>query len=468
MPISQETNMTEPMQSEETLVNLSKVEHSFTLPSGKVMPVLADINFKLRTGELVAILGPSGCGKSTLIRIVAGLIRPTRGEVQYRDQKVRGPNPHVALVFQQFALYPWLSVAQNIEQALIPHGVSVQERRQRVAEVIGLIGLDGFEEAYPRELSGGMKQRVGIARALAVRPELLCMDEPFSQVDALTAETLRNEVVNLWRDREKYPQSIFMVSHDIHEVAFMASRILIMTANPGRIKTIIDNPMPYPRNSHSAEYQALVDRLHGIITGLYLPAEEPEVVSVAVPGVVPTTRAMSPIPLVEVRDVIGILETVGQRGGNVELFRLTAEMGRTFTRILLASKAAELLRFLDTPEDHLVLTELGRQFLKAPHKVRRQLFRTQLMQLALVKRLRDMLEKSPGRRFTKDVLLEELAIQFPEEDPKRLFRILINWGKFAEILAYQASTGTLTVNDSKHSQTDSQEPTLFSELDSPS
>ena len=428
----------------DTLSSVAHVEHLFTLPSGKTLPVLADINFTIKTGELVAILGPSGCGKSTLIRVVAGLLRPTHGEVLYRNEPVTEPNANIALVFQQFALFPWLTVAQNIEQPLIPQGIEAAARRQRVAEVITLIGLDGFEDVYPREISGGMKQRVGIARALAVHPELLCMDEPFSQVDALTAETLRNEVVNLWLDREKYPHAICMVSHDIHEVAFMASRILIMSANPGRIKTVMENPLPYPRDTRASAYQALVDRLHGIITGLYMP-EEPSASPVTILAGLAGVRTMVPIPLVEVREITGLLESVDSRGGEVELFRLTAEMGRTFTRILLAVKAAELLGFLSTPQDHLVLTDLGRQFAAASRKMRRQLFQAQLIQLPLMKRLREMLEHGAEHRLEKDVILEELAIQYPQEDPKRLFRILINWGRFADLWTYQAINRTVAL-----------------------
>jgi len=436
------------MATPETLLTLSHVEHIFTPPSGKMLTVLSEINLTLRTGELVALLGPSGCGKSTLVRISAGLLQPTHGEVTYRGKLVQEPNPKMSLVFQQFALFPWLTAAQNIEQALIPRGIELATRRQRVAEVISLIGLEGFEEAYPRELSGGMKQRVGIARALVVDPEVLCMDEPFSQVDALTAETLRNEVVNLWRDREKYPHSILLVSHDIHEVVLMASRILIMTANPGRIKTVMDNTLPYPRDTRAPSYQALVDRLHGIITGLYMPEEEPvgKVRPMAILAELIGVRTMAAVPLVEVRDIIGLLEAVKSRGGDVEFFRMTTELGRAFTRTLLAVKGAELFGFLETPQDHLVLTPLGREFLAAQRKVRRQLFRAQLVQLPLIRRIRDMLEHSAEHQLEKEVLLEELAIQCPQEDPKRLFRILMNWGRFADLWAYQAATATLTMN----------------------
>ena len=432
------------------LLKLSRIGHVYSLPSGKTLPVLSGVNLTLQEGELVAILGPSGCGKSTLIRIAAGLARPTHGEVAYRGVPVEGPNPRVALVFQQFALFPWLTVAQNIEQALIPLSLEPAVRRGRVVDAISLIGLDGFEDTYPRELSGGMKQRVGIARALAVQPELLCMDEPFSQVDALTAETLRTEVVNLWRDREKYPQSIFLVSHDIHEVAFMASRILVMAANPGRLKTVIENPLPYPRDVRSPGYQALVERLHGVITGLYLPERDSEARPVTILAELAGIQVMAPIPLVGVREIIGLLEAVGSRGGDVTFFRLTTELGRAFTRTLLAVKAAELLGFLETPQDRLVLTELGRQMVVAPRKIRKHLFRGQLLQVPLVKRLLEMLAHHPAHRVSKDVLLEDVAIQCPQEDPKRLLGILINWGRFADVWVYQPAQGTLELNGNSH------------------
>ena len=416
------------------LLTLSNVHHTFTLPSGKTLPVLADINVTIFEGELVAILGPSGCGKSTLIRIMAGLVSPTKGEVRYRGEALDGPSPHMALVFQQFALFPWLTVAQNIEQALIPRGIDLPARRKRVAETISLIGLEGFEEAYPRELSGGMRQRVGIARAIAVEPELLCMDEPFSQVDALTAEMLRNEVVRLWRDRAHYPESILMVSHDIQEVAFLASRILIMTANPGRVTAVLENPLPYPRQPYSPSYQALVTRLHDLITGLYMPEQQATVPSIVAapsgPAGAPAPAIVS-VPLVNIRDIVGLVESVYQRGGEVEFFLLTAEMGRTFTRILLAMKAAELLGLLETPDNRLRLTPFGQKVASAPPSTRRPLVAARLADVPLIKRIREMLRHSPEGRLTNEVLFEELAIQCPQEDPKRLLRVLMNWGRYA-------------------------------------
>ncbi len=438
--------MTIDMTTDEIILSVSQVEHVFTPPSGKKLEVLKDIHFQLHSGELLALLGPSGCGKSTLVRIVAGLLRPTKGEVTYRGELLTGPNPKAALVFQQFALYPWLTVSQNIEQALIPRGIDEKVRKEKIAEVISLIGLDGFEEAYPRELSGGMKQRVGMARALAVNPELLCMDEPFSQVDALTAETLRNEVINLWRDRERYPQSILMVSHDISEVVLMANRILVMAANPGHVKIVFENPLPYPRDPRSPAYQALVNKLHDIITGLYLPEEEGTAAlpsAVSAPEAYQGIQTIAPVPLVEIRDLIGLLESVEQRGGSVEIFRLTDEMGTTFTRILLASKASDLLGFMITPQDDLVLTDKGKEFVAATRKVRRHVLRAQLMRLPLIRRLSDMIEKGVEHRLSRDILLDELAIQCPQEDPKRLLRILINWARFAEVWKYNPADQTI-------------------------
>ena len=438
----------------QTLLSLSDVQHVFRLPSGKELQVLADINLQLAEGELVAILGPSGCGKSTLIRIATGLLAPTRGRVLSRGVPIDGPNPRAALVFQQFALFPWLTVAQNLEQALIPRGMAPAARRKRVAEIVTLVGLDGFEEAYPRELSGGMKQRVGIGRALAVEPELLCMDEPFSQVDALTAEALRNEVLHLWQDRAQYPRAICLVSHDIHEVAFMATRILVMAANPGRIKTVLENPLPYPRMPQSPAYQAFVDQLHGIITGLYIPHAAPAVApSATLAEATAEARAeaqapstITPIPLVGVGEIIGLLESVHQRGGAVEFFRLTGELGRGFTRILLAVKAAEVLGLLETPGDRLVLTELGSRFVAAPRRARQQLFAQQAGQVPLIRRVLDLAGHETEGRLAADVLLQELAIQCPLEEPRRLFHVLMNWGRFANLWTHSAAAKALTLN----------------------
>src|SRR5215471_6285402 len=233
--------------------------------------VTHDFHLSIGSDEVVAVLGPSGCGKSTLLRILAGLLVPTKGDVSYHGRPLRGLNPGVAIVFQSFALFPWMTVQQNVRTVLEARGTAEDEIGPRVEQAIRTVGLGGFEGAFPRELSGGMKQRVGMARALSVDPELLFMDEPFSQVDALTAESLRAEVIDIWADQDRNPSSILMVSHDIKEVAYMADRIVVLAANPGRVMTAVDNGLPRPRNYRSAEFLRLVDELHDLITGHELP-----------------------------------------------------------------------------------------------------------------------------------------------------------------------------------------------------
>src|SRR5437867_226926 len=261
------TAIVEAPAATETLCEARHVCHEYTMPSGSRLRVLEDINLAIKPSEVVALLGPSGSGKSTILRILAGLITPTEGEVLYRGKRVEGLTPGVAIVFQSFALYPWMTVAENVGVVLRASGLPESQLRERAERSIRTVGLVGFEEAYPRELSGGMKQRLGIARALSVNPEILFMDEPFSHVDALTAESLRAEVIDIWSAKSRNLSSILMVSHDIKEVAYMADRIVILGANPGRIRTIVDNKLPRPRDYRAADFNKLVDQLHELITG---------------------------------------------------------------------------------------------------------------------------------------------------------------------------------------------------------
>src|SRR5713226_6588536 len=272
------TTLIETPPATNTLCEARGVTHEYTMPTGTRLRVLEDINIAIKPSEVVALLGPSGSGKSTLLRILAGLIRPSHGEVFYRGKKVTELTPGVAIVFQSFALYPWMTVQENIDVVLRAAGLPDAEIQARCERVIRTVGLAGFEEAYPRELSGGMKQRLGMARALSVNPEILFMDEPFSHVDALTAESLRAEVIDLWAPEDSNPSSILMVSHDIKEVVYMASRIIVLGSHPGRVRTIVENPLPRPRDQRSRESEALVDYLHEIITG----AEMPDVPAAAV------------------------------------------------------------------------------------------------------------------------------------------------------------------------------------------
>lgn len=277
--------------------------------------MIEDFNLKIYENEVVALIGPSGCGKSTLIRIGAGLLDADKGEVQYRGVPLKGLNPGVAVVFQSFALYPWMSVEGNVQVVLSALGLSEDQVKEKASRAIQMVGLEGFEEAFPRELSGGMKQRVGMARALAVNPEILLMDEPFSHVDSLTAEALRAELLDIWKDRDRNPSSILMVSHDIKEVAFMADRIVVLSANPGRIRTIVDNPLPRPRDTRMPSFNRLVDQLHDIITSVELPDEE-VTTAVQLPNDV-----IEPLPRAQSNDVLGLLEYLDTQGGPAISFR---------------------------------------------------------------------------------------------------------------------------------------------------
>ncbi|WEV46440.1 nitrate/sulfonate/bicarbonate ABC transporter ATP-binding protein [Bifidobacterium sp. ESL0690] len=250
-----------------TVIEASHISQSFTSEKGNETTVLDDISFNLHEGEIVAILGRSGAGKSTFLRILAGLIQPTSGKVSYRGKELDGPNPGVALVFQTFALMPWLTVEDNVELGLEARGVPREERHKRALEAIDAIGLDGFESAYPKELSGGMKQRIGIARALVLRPDALFMDEPFSALDVLTAENLRQEVLNLWNNNQSGMKSILIVTHNIEEAVQMADRVVVLGSHPGHLIAQVPVNLPRPRDKHSPEFEAMVDKLYAILTG---------------------------------------------------------------------------------------------------------------------------------------------------------------------------------------------------------
>ena len=252
--------------ADNVVCELRDVSFDIRLPGGRELKVLEGINLLVPRNHITAVLGPSGCGKSTLVRILAGLLPPTRGEVLAHGKPLAGLNPTVSLVFQSFALYPWLTTGENVALGLNGRIIDPNKQAELVTRVVDRVGLEGFEEAYPRELSAGMKKRVGIARALVAQPELLVMDEPFSGLDVLTAENLRNEVITLWQDATTDPSSVLMVTHNINEAVFMATRIVVLGANPGQIRTVLDNPLPYPRDYHDPKFIAVADRIHDILT----------------------------------------------------------------------------------------------------------------------------------------------------------------------------------------------------------
>ncbi len=425
---------------ENILCEMRGVSHDFSLPNGKVLRVLNDINLAIYPREVVALLGPSGCGKSTILRILAGLQKPTAGAVFRHDRPLSGLNPSTAIVFQSFALFPWMSVAENIRVVLRAAHVPEPEVRKRAAKVISLVGLEGFEGASPRELSGVMKQRVGIARALSMEPEVLFMDEPFSHVDALTAESLRAELLDIWASLDKNPSSILLVSHDTKEVAYMADRIVVLSAQPGTVRAVVKNSLPRPRDYRSREFQKLVDYLHEIIAGHEMPdmPEAPAGVAAAIP-------MPEPLPRASPGEIVGLLEYLDARGGSENVFRLAADTNRQYGRVITVAKAAEMLDLVDTPKQAVVLTPEGRRFVKAPPQERQDLWRGAILKLRLFHEAYEGLRASPEKALRSQDIMETIVLRMPYENPDRIFDTFVQWSRYGNLFHYQEKEGVFSL-----------------------
>jgi NitT/TauT family transport system ATP-binding protein len=415
------------------LLEIRGLFQRFPVAGGQSMEILHDINLEIREQEVVAILGPSGCGKSTLLRAVIGLEKPSSGQVLYRGKLQTGLNPSAGLVFQNFALFPWLTVHQNVAIGLLSPPLDDADREKCVRRVLDAVGLEGFEEAYPKELSGGMKQRVGFARALAVEPELLCMDEAFSALDVLTGETLRNEVIDLYTRKTSPVNTILMVTHSISEAVFMATRIVVMGAHPGTIRAVLDNPLPYPRDEHQTEFVLLSQKLHALITQTVIP-EEPAL-AVAAGARRPVVQS---IPTVSLVATIGLLEVLENEGA-MELFELARRVDLEFTQLLLVVKAAELLGWVSTPGQRVEMTEQGRKFLAADVNTRKQLLNARLRGIFVFNLVIHMLSQSEEGEVPDEIVLSQLALHFPHERPQRILRTIVAWARYAELFKYSST-----------------------------
>jgi NitT/TauT family transport system ATP-binding protein len=399
---------------------------------------LQDVNLAVKEGEFLCLLGPSGCGKSTLLRIITGLQRPTEGVVLYRGQPLRGVNPHATIVFQTFALFPWLTVLENVEVALKARGVPPKLRTARAMDLLDRVGLDGFELAYPRELSGGMRQKVGFARAMAVEPELLCLDEPFSALDVLSAEALRGELLELWTEGKIPTRAILMVTHNIEEAVFMADRIVVMEKDPGRVVAEMTVDLPHPRQRRSPEFLKLVDEVYGLLAG----QTQPEHVEMgAAPGEPGRVRALPPITI---NDLAGLLEHVAEMPDHRhDLYRLAEELRVDSDHLLRLTEVAELLGFATIGKGDIVLTPLGETFAEASILARKEIFATRIRRLPMFRWLLSMLNVAEGRRLKRDVILRALELEFPPGEAEKQLETIINWGRYAEIIAYDDTTETI-------------------------
>jgi NitT/TauT family transport system ATP-binding protein len=429
-----------------SLLDAQRVTHRFRLPNGQVLEALRDVSLTVGEHEVVALVGPSGCGKSTLLRVLAGLTRPSEGRVSYRGQPLAGVLSAAAMVFQSFALLPWLTVAENVAMGLEARDMEGATRKDAVARAINLVGLDGFEQAYPKELSGGMKQRVGFARALAVAPEILLMDEPFGALDPLTAENLRSQVVDLWRDVATGVNALVVVTHSVEEAVFLASRIVVFGTSPGHIREELANPLPYPRRERSPEFEQMVERLHAVLTRTLLP--EPE------PGPEPAPMApqrLVPFPRVHVAEVTGLLDHLfTQPGGRGEVFELAENLGVDYDRMTAVTRAAEQLGWVITPGEVVQLTPAGQEFLTGGAGAQKDAVRDRLARHPLFARVMVMLRErgEEGEEYgalDDDDLLADLTIHFPFIPADSLFATIVEWGREAGLLDHDADAGRISL-----------------------
>jgi NitT/TauT family transport system ATP-binding protein len=419
----------------DNLLDLQSVTKAYRLETKEFLAI-KDINLHIKPGEFVCLLGPSGCGKSTLLRMIAGLNAATSGVVSYHGKPLRGVNPHTTIVFQTFALYPWLTVLENVEIALKARGVPAESRTDRALKLIDIVGLDGFESAYPRELSGGMRQKVGFARAMAVEPELLCLDEPFSALDVLSAEALRGELMELWLKKKIPTKAILMVTHNIEEAVFMADRIVIMGKDPGHIVTEIPVTLHQPRQRKDTAFQSLVDKVYAAVAGQSKPKEEALGTQ---PGQSGATR---PLPNSQLSALAGLLEKLVDEGGRADLYRMGGDLVLELDDLLPIVEAGDLLGFITVHEGDLLLAPLGRAYADATILARKAIIAGRVLRLPIIAWIYETLQQDDNRRVAWDYFHEKLQADFGDLAENQL-DIAISWGRQAELFAYDDDTGEL-------------------------
>jgi NitT/TauT family transport system ATP-binding protein len=414
------------------LISVRNCRQAYHKDASADLIVLDNVDLTLQAGEIVGLLGRSGSGKSTLLRIVSGLLKPTSGEVLWRGAPLTGPAPGVAMVFQSFALFPWLTVQENVEIGLEAQGVKKAEREKRTEEAIDLIGLGGYDGAYPKELSGGMRQRVGLARALVVHPDLLLMDEPFSALDVLTAETLRTDLIDLWMDGKLPVKSILIVTHNIEEAVLMCDRILVFSSNPGRVEHELKVPFAHPRNRFDPAFRQMVDDIYGIMTRRKTP--EPSSPAAAAP-----TGFASALHPVGTNIMAGLMETLNNPPyeGRADLPALAAALQYEADELLPLGETLSMLGFAVLEEGDLILTDIGRKFADAETEDRKTIFAAQLRaHVPLVSAIRGVLDQRSNHRAAAVRFRDELEDHMSPEYAEETLRTVISWGRYAEIYEY--------------------------------
>jgi NitT/TauT family transport system ATP-binding protein len=419
------------------LISATHVTKSFVLPDGSDhYTVLQDVSVSVRQGEVVALLGRSGCGKSTLLRVLAGLIRPTSGDVVTNGAPLVGPNKDVAMVFQSFALLPWLTVQENTELGLTARGVGPEKREEEALRAIKMVGLEGYEGAYPRELSGGMRQRVGFARAFVMNPEVLMMDEPFSALDVLTAENLRGEIGELW-EAGKFPaKSILLVTHNIEEAVSLSDRVIILSANPGRVRGELTVDLPRPREHKSARFKALVDHIYTIMTN-------PDA---AVKEVKENEARFPPLPHARAGGISGLLEVVFDLGGRDDLPKLAERLRLEVDDLLPIIDASALLGFARVEHGDVILTPAGTEFAQADVQRSHQIFgEMALARVPILRTIVETLKQKKSGKAKEDLFLEFLDEHYSEKEAQRQFETAIAWGRYGQLFEYDADEKSISL-----------------------
>jgi NitT/TauT family transport system ATP-binding protein len=417
------------------LLDVQSVSQAFRKPDGDQMVVLEDVNLTLKEGEIVGLLGRSGSGKSTLLRVIAGLNPPIRGKVCYLGHTVGAPAEGIAMVFQSFALFPWLTVLENVQLGLEAKGVPEAEGRRLALEAIDLIGLDGFESAYPRELSGGMRQRVGFARALVVHPNILLMDEPFSALDVLTAETLRNDLLDLWCEGQLPIKAVLLVTHNIDEAVQMCDRLLIFSTHPGRVVSEIPISLPRPRNALDPRYIALVDKVYAEMTTRRGGEQRPGGRVERFPG----TGIGTILTHVSSNLLSGLMEALSDEPyrGKADLPDIAETLHMEAGDLLPVAESLQMLRFAEIERGDLRLTEAGTQFAKSDTDERKRLFSSHLLTyVPMAAHIRRVLDERKGKPAPKSRFADELEDYMGQEAAEETLRTVISWGRYAEAFAY--------------------------------
>ncbi len=432
------------MSATAPLLEVKDVRQSYHKDSSADLLVLDNVQLTLRSGEIVGLLGRSGSGKSTLLRIVSGLLTPTAGSVSWRGKPVTGPAEGVAMVFQSFALFPWLSVEGNVELGLEALGVAKAERASRTEAAIDLIGLGGYESAYPKELSGGMRQRVGLARALVVHPDLLLMDEPFSALDVLTAETLRTDLIDLWSEGKLPVKSILMVTHNIEEAVLMCDRILVFASNPGRVAQELTVPFPHPRDRQDAAFRELVDEIYSVMTRRAAKPVAPAHAPVAGADFATALHPVSTNLLAGLMEVL----TAAPYDGHADLPALAQSLQLELDDLLPMGEALQLLRFADLAEGDLRATDGGRAFVEADTDTRKTLFAASLRaHVPLVAAIRRALDERWNHRASAVRFREELEDHMSPAYAEATLRTAISWGRYSELYSYDEEAAEFSLED---------------------